>query len=647
MKLFEPGRIGNLQVKNRIVMAAMGPRGLGELDGRFSTRGVDYYAARARGGVGLVTVGVFQFHMDRANLADGVWSMYPRVDNVAYVSRLSELTDAVHHYGAKVSGQLSPGAGRTARVTLGTQPVAPSAVPYFWDPSITCRELTREEIAALVKECGNAARVLKLGGFDAIELHGHAGYLLDQFTAALWNKRTDRYGGDLKNRLRFPIELIAEIKNATKNELPLIYRFGAKHYTEGGRDIKESQEMARLLEAAGVDALHVDAGCHESIYWFHPTVYQPAGCMVDCAAAIKQVVKIPVIAVGKLGRPEIAEDVLKEGKADFIALARPLLADPEWPRKVKQGRFEDIRPCICDMDGCLERLHTSFRYISCTVNPQTGMEREYSLTRAEQPRNVLVVGGGPGGMEAARAAALRGHHVSLWEKTGKLGGNLLAASAPNFKIDVRRLMDYFVTQVHKLGIQVTLGKEATIESVTEANPDVVIIATGAGASVPDIPGIGGKSVVTAIDVLTAKAQVGERVVIAGGGVTGCEAAVWLSRQGKKVTIVEMLGQLVPEEMNLDNKLWLRKMVDECGIASLTGAKITRITANGVVVTVNGGTKTVAADSVVLALGMKSRSGLSEALAASPFEVVAVGDCVKPRKILNAVWEGFHASRVID
>jgi 2-enoate reductase len=645
MKLFEQGKIGNMEVKNRIVMAAMGSRGLCELDGRWSQRGIDYYAARARGGTGLITTGIMPFSIGESHLADGMWSFRPRVDNVVYVARLNELANAVHQHGTKIAAQLTAGFGRVAHITVTSKPVAPSELPCFWNPSVTTRALTLKEITALIKAFGNAARILKMAEFDAIELHGHEGYLLDQFQTALWNKRTDKYGGDLDGRLRFVMEIIEEIRNAVGSDLAIIYRYGATHYLPGGREFEESKEIARRLDAAGIDAMHVDAGCYDTWHWAHPPVYQPKGCMIDCAELIKPVVKIPVIAVGKLGNPKMAEEVLQEGKADFIAIGRPLLADPDWPNKTRQGRFEDIRPCIGDHDGCLQRVLTA-RTLSCTVNPQVGMEKEYALTPAETLQKVLVIGGGPGGLEAARVAALRGHQVSLWEKSSKLGGNLIPASVPDFKVDVRDLIDYLTTQVRKMGVDVLLGKEAIVESIHEASPNVVILATGATSLIPQIPGIDRENVVTATDLLMGSAEVGEQVIVTGGGFIGCETAVYLAQQGKKVTVLEMLDDLLLEDINTANRMMLLEMLNKSGVASMTSAKVLEITEKGVVVDTNRTKKEVAGDSIVLAAGLTSQSQLRESLKDSQFEVFAIGDCVKPRKILNAIWEGFHTSRLI-
>lgn len=645
-KLFEPGKIGSMEVKNRVIMAPLGTKGLCELDGSYNQRGIDYYVARARGGTGLIISGSMLSNVLKSHLVDGIWSLRPRVDNQIYVARLNELAERVHHYGVKIAAQLTAGAGRLDKPTVSSRPVAPSALPCSQNPDVTTRALTLEEIHTLIKSFGKVAKILKLAEFDAIELHGHAGYLFDQFKTPLWNKRTDQYGGDLEGRLRFSLEVIEEIKGTVGEDLPIIYRFSAQHYIEGGREIKESQEIAQRLEASGVNALDIDVGCYEAFHWFHPSVYHPPGCMVESAMEIKKVVNIPVIAVGKLGNPLLAEKVLQEGKADFIALGRALLADPDWAEKAKQARFEDIRPCISDYDGCHQRVLFKNQSTSCTVNPQTGMEREYALIATEKCRNVLVIGGGPAGLEAARVAALRGHQVTLWEKEDTLGGNLLPASTPDFKQDVRNLINYFSLQIKKLRINLELCKEATPELVRKMNPEVVIVATGAKATVPEIPGVKSRNVVTAIDLLMGRAEVGKQVIVAGGGVTGCEAALYLAQKGKKVVIIETMERLIPEDTHRANRMTLLEMINDHGVSFMTRAQIMEITGSGVAVSMNGINKEIAGDSVVVALGLTSQSQLMESFKDSPFELFAIGDCVKPRKILNAIWEGFHTSRLI-
>jgi len=477
VELFELGKIGKLQTKNRIVMAPMGLTGLTEPDGRISDRGIDYYVARAKGGVGLITTGSVAVEQEIENdLYEGLWSFRPRIDREIYVSQWSVLANALHDYGAKLSIQLTAGAGQMAspHMLRSQGAVAPSAQPCLWDSKVIARELTIEEIEKLVRAFGLAAILVKNAGIDAIELHAHGGYLFDQFMTPLWNKRKDKYGGDLEGRLRFPLEVVASIKAAVGEDFPVVYRYSIKHYIEGGREVEESQEIARRLEQAGVDAVHASGGGFGS--QLH-RAYQPPGNMVDLPEAVKKVVSIPVIAVGRLGKPEVAEKVLREGKADFIALGRPLLADPEWPNKVKEGRLDDICPCIGCHDGCYGQM-SQHKYLSCTVNPATGMEREFTLKPAEKQKSVLVIGGGPGGMEAAMVAASRGHQVILWEKSNQLGGNLIPASVPDFKEDLRLLISYLSTQIRKLGVDIKLGRSATPEMVQEMAPEVVIIATG-------------------------------------------------------------------------------------------------------------------------------------------------------------------------
>ena len=647
MKLFEPGKIGKLWIKNRIIMAPMGIFGLVEPDGRFSERAIEYYAVRARGGVGLITTGaVFVERKIEPHLDHG-FTYFPRADSTLYIPRLNELAEAVHDYGAKLSVQLTAGFGRVSgeywvRVA---QPPAPSAVPCFWNPKVMTRELSIEEIERLVRAFRFAAAIVKAAGADAIELHGHEGYLLDQFKTSLWNRRTDKYGGDLDGRLRFPLEVISAVRRSVGDDFPIIYRYGLTHYLPGGREIEEGLEIARRLENAGVDALHVDAGCYDTWHWPHPPTYQPPGCMVNMAEAAKKVVNIPVIAVGKLGYPELAEKVLERGQADFIAIGRPLLAEPEWPDKVKDGRWDDIRMCIGGHDGCFTRILKG-QYISCSLNPACGNEKALAVKPAERKRSVLVIGGGPGGMEAARVAALRGHKVTLWEKKDKLGGNLIPCSIPDFKQDIRSLISYLSTQMKKLGVDIRLGKEATPELIEKEGADVVLVATGARTLFPEITGVDKDIVLDPIDLLMGRREAGENVIVAGGGLVGSEVAAYLAEQGKKVTIIEMLKDIA-YDLHPANRMHLLDMLTKGNVTVMTSTTLEEISNEGVVVTdAEGKEKTLKADTVVLALGMKEESELWNALKGKVRELHAIGDCVKPRRIMDAMWEGYRLARLI-
>jgi 2-enoate reductase len=652
-KLFEPAKIGKLSIRNRIVMAPMGIIGLTEPDGKILQRAIDYYVERAKGGVGLIVTGLFLpiLDIEFGPLKKQGFSFIPRVDNPDVIPLLSELTDSVHRHGAKIAIQLTAGFGRVLNphllALLGMDTtIGASAVPNVWDQKVITRELTTEEVETLVGSFSTAAEIVKSAGFDAIELHGHEGYLMDQFTTSLWNKRKDKYGGDLDSRLRFSLEIIRNIKEKAGKDFPVIYRYAINHYVEGGRGVEESLEIARRLEKAGVDALHVDAGCYDNWYWPHPPIYQPPGCMVDMAETAKRVVRIPVIAVGKLGYPELAERILKEKRADFVAIGRSLLADPEWPLKVKEGRPEDIRPCIGCQDGCLARI-TIGAYISCAVNPATGNEKEFTIAQAEQPKSVLIVGGGIAGMEAARVAALMGHKATLYEKRDRLGGHLIEGSVPPFKHDLELLRDYYVTMLGKLGVKTVLGKGVTPKLVQEMKPDVVIIATGSTPIIPEIPGIDKDKVVSAIDLLLGRKKAGGRVVVAGGGLVGCETAIYLAQNGKRVTIVEMLDEIIPDVFEA-NKQYLYKMLAENGVSVLTNTNLVRVTDDSAVV-INQFRRYEAklpADTIVIAMGLKPERGLVKALEGKVKELHTIGDCEGPGRIMDAVWGAFMTMRSI-
>lgn len=650
MNLFEPIRIGKLLVKNRIGMAPMGLGVLIKPDGSLSQRALDYYVARAKGGVGLIITCAARI----GRVIEGHSGASLTIDPNADTTWLRELADLLHSNGTRVCMQLTAGLGRVAnpkdpRSLVHDEMVAPSAVPCFYDPNLIARALTISEIERIVQGFEVAAKIVAASGIDAVELHGHEGYLFDQFMTSLWNKRTDKYGGDLAGRMRFSVEVINAIKNGAGADFPVVYRFGLEHHLPGGREIPEGLEVARRLEDAGVDALDVDAGCYETTWWPHPTQYQPPACMVDLAEKTKKVVKIPVMSAGKLGYPDLAERLLQEGKTDFVLLGRPLLADPDWVNKVEKGLLDDIRPCICDHDGCSARSKGGL-YVSCTVNPTAGMEREYALERAAKRKKVLVIGGGPAGMEASAIAAQRGHEVTLWEKTPALGGNLIAAGASDFKEDYRRLNGYLSDQLAKCGVRVELGKEGSPRLVAAMKPDVVFVATGGAPIIPPIPGVdkGMDSgfVVLATDYLLSKKTVGKSVAIIGGGLVGCETALDLVRRGKAVTIIEQMGDIATL-MFWRNRNHLLKLLADAQTTVMTNHRVIEVTERGLsVCDCTGQRSTLEVESVILAAGYVADHGLFESIKNDVPLVSEIGDCLKPRKLIDAIWEGFGAARLV-
>lgn len=637
-KLFQPGYIGNLELRNRIVMAPMGA-GFAELDGRISQRQIDYYAARAKGGVGLII-----FESSRIErVLEPAWTFaLPALDSDSLIASASDLVDAVHDYEAKICFQLNLGLGRYVDWASPQRiPISASAIPAFLCPDVLCRPLTVEEIARLVQSAADSARRAVVAGFDMIEIHAHTGYLIDQFMTFLWNKRTDEYGGDLDGRLRFTLEVIRATRAVVGPDFPMGFRFSADHKIEEGRSMEEAQEIARRVEAEGINVLHVDAGCYEAQPWVFPPNYWAQGCMVHLAEAIKRVVSIPVIAVGSINRPELAEQIIKEGKADFVCLGRQLIADPEWPNKAKYGQVEDIRPCIRCNEFCIGRLY-SFKAISCSVNPAVGKERYYVINRAEKLKKVMVIGGGPAGMEAARVAALRGHEVVLYEKDKELGGKLRTAAGYTFKGDVQSLVEYFSVQLQKLDVRIETGKEVTPDLIDKVCPDAVVVAAGASPLIPSIPGIDNENIITALDLHLNKRKTGDTVVVAGGGLVGSESALSLAQEGKKVTIVEMLPEIACD-MNVVSRMALLKELADIGVEILTNMTIKEFTDDGLIVSDKEGEKQVIkADTVVLALGSKSEDKLARELRDKVDELYVAGDCANLQKIGSAVHGGFAA-----
>lgn len=661
--LFRPIRIGNLEIKNRIAMAPMGLFGLVTQEGGFTSRAADYFVERARGGTGLLITGLAKIENEIEAFQPGLLPN-PSINPAHFISTAGEMNDAVHALGAKIFLQLGIGFGRVAApFKLAGEPVSASAVPNYWDSGLICRELTTQEVETLVIKAGEAAVIARSAGFDGVEIHAvHEGYLLDQFAISMFNHRTDKYGGDLKGRLTFAIEVLQEIKTRAGSDFPVVLRYSLKSYIkdwnqgglpgeefeEKGRDLEEGLLGALILEEAGYDAFNADGGSYEAWYWAHPPGYQKHGCFLDLTAKLKETVQIPVIAAGRLDLPEAARGALADGKADMISLGRGLLADPNWPRKVLAGEIQNIRPCLGCHDGCMWRGFKG-KPLSCTVNPACGRERDYSLQAALQPKKIMVVGGGPAGMEAARVAAIRGHQVVLYEREAQLGGHLLEASVPDFKEAEGRLLKWYEGQLQKLNVNIILNTEATGAEILDENPDAVVMAAGSRPIIPLLVDPDHEKLAAASQILLGQKKAGEKIIIIGGGLVGCETALWLVQQGKDVTIAEMGAELMMAGTPVPhmNRIMLIDLLKFHKVKVLADTALVKIVEDGVVVAHRSeGEKILTADTVVMAVGFQPEQELYRAINGYIPELYLIGDARQPKNIMNAVWDAYETARCI-
>ena len=647
MNLLEPGRIGNVEIINRIVMAAMGAHGMHEPDGDWSERFLAYYAARAAGGVGLITTEMTFVSQALEPFAKSLFN----VASDKHLTSMHRLAEKLHSYDCRLSIQLTAGFGRVVPfpvVPEGVKPVSASENRYFYfpdDPAWTTRAITTEEAEALARAFGYAAMRCREAGADCIEFHGHEGYLLDQFMTGLWNRRNDRYGGSREKRLTFAREAIEAIQRDAGADFPIIYRFGITHYLEGGREEEEGLWIAQELEKMGVSALHIDAGCYETHWWPHPPQYSPPGCLVDLAGKVKKVSTLPVISVGRLHYPDVAEKALADGKADFIAIGRGLLSEPEWVNKVQSGRTAEILPCLGCHEGCKWQMIVG-EPTSCALNPICGHEIDRALNRLKEKRSLLVIGGGPAGIEAARVGAERGFTVTLWEVSDRLGGNLWPAAKPDFKHDIADYIKYLNGLVGRLPIDVVLNKKVTAGDIKSFGADYVILATGANMEPP--PFDAAENVLTAIQVFSGIEPQGERILVMGGGVIGCETAVYLAHQGKQVTISTRrdADALAADLFDHNNREMLLLMIKAANINVLSGTVPVKVEKDGVVADQSGVEKKISVDSLVFAGRFMPENGLSKALG-NTGNIFSIGDCVEPGRIMDAVWGGFNTVREIE
>lgn len=641
MNLFTPFKIGKMEVKNRIVMAPMGLNAA-HPDGIIDDDEIHYFEERARGGTGLIIIGC-QFLTKE--LAQGSLEGY--LDSTYVIPQLTNLCEAVQKYGTKISAQLSCGTGKNAFSNmLDNVPVSASAIPSMFNPDLVCHALTVEEIHEIMKQFTFSAKLLKDAGFNAIEVHAHAGYLVDQFMSAVWNKRSDEYGGSTENRMRFAVEIVQAIRDAVGPDMPILFRIACKHHFEGGRTMEETLPMLKILESAGVDALDIDSGSYENIEYIFPPAYLGDACMEEVCAPVRKAVKMPLLNAGN-HTPETAVKLIESGNADFVLFGRPLIADPYIAKKLLNGKRDEVRPCIRCNEDCIGRIITRLTKISCSVNPIAGFENRINGNNVEKGKKVVVIGGGPGGMEAARSAAIAGNNVMLYEKDSDLGGQLKSAATPDFKSQLRELVTWYKRQMEILKVDIHLNTEVTEDLPELQKADAIIIATGASPLIPKINGIE-----NSIDIITAHTNKdklkGNKIIYCGGGLSACDSALETAMEGKKTAIIEMQDEVAIED-HFINKAALIPMLKQNDVEIHTGHKITEITSKGVkAVTKDGKEVLIEGDTVVLALGMKSNHSLIDKIDTKYHtKTRIIGDCQKVSRVGNAIREGFYAGQYIE
>ncbi|MCC8357165.1 MAG: FAD-dependent oxidoreductase [Oscillospiraceae bacterium] len=661
--LFTPIQIGSVTIKNRFGMAPMGPLGLGDADGAFNQRGIDYYTERAKGGTGLIVTGVtFSDFTVEEHSCPGV--PVPTRNEHQFVRTGKEMTERIHAYGAKIFLQMSGGFGRVSipEDQGAAHPIAPSPIPPRWlDKS--CRESSVYEIHHIIRCFGEGAAITKRAGFDGINIHAvHEGYLIDQFAISMFNHRTDEYGGSLENRLRFAKEVREEIAKTCGWDFPVVMRFSPKSFikdwrvgalpgedfVEMGRDMPEGLEAAKLLVSYGYDALDVDVGSYDSWWWSHPPMYQEKGLYLEYAKAVKEVVDVPIICAGRLDDPDMSSQAVRDGWIDMVSLGRPLLADPDYVNKLRAGKQADIRPCIGCQEGCMGRIQ-NFSMVNCAVNPQCARERFFAYNPILKKKKVVIVGGGVAGMEAARVLAIRGHEPVIYERTGKLGGSLAEAGVPSFKEDDLALIAWYIHTLEQLHVEIHMNTELTRETLNSMEYDALIIATGA---LPKMFNLGNDTtVIDAKTALRSKGEgLGEKIVVIGGGMVGCELALWLSKDLKKdVSVVEALDKLLAINAPLcsANSEMLERLIPFHGCHVYTKTTAVKTTDKGLVIkNLNtNAEQELEADTVILAVGFRSDDTLFAQMQDAN-EIYAIGDCRQFKNVHQAVWDAYEVANHI-
>ena len=655
--LFQPIKIGTCEIKNRIVQCPMDPGPIVDSDRKFDYRARNILEERARGGVGLLITG-------------SIYVLTPEWDSFAdyrdvFLGPATEMCKNIHQYGAKVFGQLTIGVGRCQFLTPEnvkdidrSRLVAPSdGVPNAWMPEIKLSGVSKDWIGHLLQCFRDSAKLLKDAGFDGIEVHAlHEGYLLDQFAIEKFNHRTDEYGGTLENRLRLAKELLQAVKDSCGEKFPTIMRMSmeskmkglndgalpGERYEEYGRCREESREIAVLLEKMGYDAIDADNGSNDAWYWSHPPVYMPHLCNLEDVAFVKQAVRIPMFCAGKMDDPYRIAKAIEQGKIDCASIGRTLLAEPDWPNKVKEGRMEEIRPCISCQSGCFRIVFG--QSMTCAINPRLGMANERDFGKSDRPGRIAIVGGGIGGMESARICSLRGHKVDLFEKDSKLGGVFNAAAMPACKAFDRKLLAWYEHEMERCGIMIHLNTTISAAELAAKGYDRVIAATGSKERRLPIPMDVEADMRTAIEALCSLDTVGKRAVIVGGGLTGCEIAYELALNGRKVSVVEMLPDILQTPfLNPANSMMLRNLLTYYKVNLYKNSKVVSIGKEGVCIESKGKQTEIPTDTVVIAAGYVPNHTLFDELIKLGVNAYNIGDSREVGNLLSVVENAYDCA----